>query len=189
MTELLYSADKVVLYFINNTLSSPFLDAFFKIITSVNNWIPVYVILLLLCFFKGGKKGKWAVLFVLLMILVTDQFSAKILKEAVQRVRPCNALTDIITPLGCQGTWSFPSNHAVNNFAVAVFFTLLFPKYRVYYFVAAIFVSVSRVYLGLHYPSDILAGAVIGSFFGYLFGHLTLIISKKNFKLWKRKSI
>ena len=96
------------------------------------------------------------------MIIVTDQTGYKILKEFFERIRPCNALSDVITPLGCTGSYSFPSNHAVNNFAAAVFYFKLFPNLKYPLFITASLVAISRVYLGLHYPSDILGGAIIG---------------------------
>lgn len=170
MADFLYSVDLSIFYFFNHILSSGFLDKFFSIITNVNNWYVAYLILLLICYFKGGRKGKIAVLGIILLVVFTDQAGHKVLKELVQRIRPCNALPDAITPLGCNGTFSFPSNHALNNFAAAVFFYLIFPKLKWALFITAALVSLSRIYLGLHYPSDILAGAVIGSAFGYLFG-------------------
>ena len=169
MLEFLHHIDIEILYFFNHSLSSHILDRFFSIITNVNNWFIAYLILLFISFFKGGIKGKIAVLGVILLIIFTDQFSYKILKEIFQRPRPCIALTNVITPLGCNGTWSFPSNHAVNNFAAATFYYILFPRLKWALFISATLVSISRVYLGLHYPSDILGGAIIGSAFGYLF--------------------
>jgi len=85
-------------------------------------------------------------------------------------------LSDILTPLGCTGSYSFPSNHAVNNFAAAAFFTKLFPRYKSVLFITASIVALSRVYLGLHYPSDIIAGAGIGFVFGYFGGLVVLKI-------------
>ena len=79
-------------------------------------------------FIKGGTKGKLAVLGVLLLIVVTDQTGYRLLKEFFERPRPCNALTDVLTPLGCTGSYSFPSNHALNNFAAAMFFYRLVSK-------------------------------------------------------------
>ena len=176
MIEFLHQIDIQILYFFNQTVSSPILDKFFSIITNVNNWFIAYVILLFISFFKGGLKGKIAVLGVILLIIFTDQLGYKILKEIFQRPRPCIALTNIITPLGCNGTWSFPSNHALNNFAAATFYYLLFPKLKWALFIPAVLVSISRIYLGLHYPTDILGGAVIGIFIGYLFALLELKI-------------
>jgi undecaprenyl-diphosphatase len=177
MVDFLYQIDLQILYFFNHTLSSTALDRFFSIITNINNWFIAYVILLLISFIKGGLKGKIAVLGVILLIIFTDQLGFKILKEFFHRTRPCIALTDILTPLGCNGSWSFPSNHALNNFAAGTYYYILFPKLKWALFISAILISISRVYLGLHYPSDILGGAVIGTFAGYFFALATLKIT------------
>lgn len=169
MADFLYSIDLSLLYFFNHTLSSGPLDKFFSIITNVNNWYIAYIILIGISWTKGGRPGKIAVIGVILLILAGDQLGHKILKEIFQRLRPCNALTDIITPLGCTGSYSFPSNHAINNFAAAMFFFRLFPKLKWVLFITAFLVALSRVYLGLHYPSDIIGGALIGVILGYIF--------------------
>ena len=176
--DFLYSIDLSVFYLFNHTISTPFLDKFFSIITNVNNWYITYVILLGISFVKGGTKGKLAVLGVILLIVLTDQTGYRVLKEFFARARPCNELTDVLTPLGCTGSFSFPSNHALNNFAVAMFFYRLFPNLKWVLFITASLIAISRVYLGLHYPSDILGGAVIGLAFGYIFASGVLYLEK-----------
>ncbi len=165
----LYSIDLSVFYFFNHTLSSGVLNRFFTTITNVNNWYIVYILLLYISFFKGGRRGKIAAIGVILLITFSDQFGANVLKEWVQRIRPCNALSNVITPLGCNGTYSFPSNHALNNFAAAMFYYRLFPKLKWALFITATLIAISRVYIGVHYPSDILGGAIIGAAIGYVF--------------------
>jgi len=174
--DIFYSIDLAIFYFFNHTISTGFFDKFFSMVTNVNNWYITYIILLGLLFFKGGRVGKISVLGILILITITDQTSHKILKEFFERARPCNTLSDILTPLGCTGSYSFPSNHAVNNFAAAAFFTKLFPRYKSVLFITASIVALSRVYLGLHYPSDIIAGAGIGFVFGYFGGLVVLKI-------------
>jgi len=169
VADFFYSIDVSVLYFFNHTLSSGFLNKFFSIITNVNNWYIAYFILLGISFFKGGKKGKIAAAGILILIIFSDQINHKVLKEIFLRVRPCMTLNDIITPLGCDGNYSFPSNHAVNNFAAACFFYRFFPNLKWLLFGTASLVAVSRIYLGLHYPSDVIGGAALGCLFGYLF--------------------
>ena len=182
MADFLYNIDLTVLYFFNHTLSCGALDRFFSTITSVNNWIIAYIILWCICFFKGGKTGKVAAVSAIILLVISDQLGYKILKEYFARVRPCHALSDLNLPTGPTGTFSFPSNHALNNFAIAIFFSRFYPKLKWILFVTASLVAISRVYLGLHYPSDILGGAVIGFVLGYYYAELVIYISKR-FKL------
>lgn len=174
MLDFFYSIDLQIFYFVNHNLSTGFLDKFFSIVTNVNNWYIAYIILLGIAFTKGGLRGKLAVATIILLILVTDQLGHKVIKEFFQRIRPCMSLNNVLTPLGCNGTYSFPSNHALNNFAAATFFYRLFPKLKWVLFITAFLVSLSRVYLGLHYPSDVIGGAIIGSAFGYVFSFAVL---------------
>lgn len=193
MTDFLYSLDLNVLYFFNHTISTGFLDRFFSTITNVNNWYIAYIILIGISWTKGGRIGKIAVIGVILLILAGDQLGHKVLKEIFQRIRPCNALADILTPLGCTGSYSFPSNHAINNFAAAMFFYRLFPNLKWVLFITAFLVALSRVYLGLHYPSDMLGGALIGLFLGYIFAEGAIRLdawfeTRKNLKLKSQNS-
>jgi len=167
--DILYSIDLAIFYFFNHTLSTGFLDKFFSIITDVNSWYIAYIILAGIAATKGGTRGRIAVAGIIILIIFTDQTGYKLLKEIFQRIRPCNVLPDVITPIDCRGSFSFPSNHALNNFAAATFLWRLFPKFKWIFFITAFLVALSRVYLGLHYPSDIAAGAIIGTAFGYLF--------------------
>ena len=179
MIEYLYRIDLSIFYFFNHTLSLPVLDKFFSLITNVNNWYIAYIILLLISFIKGGRTGKITAIGVLILIAITDQLSAHIIKDYFHRLRPCIALSDVLTPMGCTGTFSFPSNHAFNNFAAAVFIYRFFPKLKWALFITAVMISLSRIYLGLHYPSDVLGGAVLGSFIGYFFASFVQWIDKR----------
>ncbi len=175
--DIFYSIDLSIFYFFNHTISTGFLDRFFSIITNVQNWYIAYIILIGILFFKGGRIGKLAAVGIIFLIIVTDQTGYRLLKEFFQRARPCIVLPDALLPTGCTGAYSFPSNHALNNFAAAAFFTKLFSGYKTVLFVTASLVAISRVYLGLHYPSDIIAGAAIGMVFGYIFAFAILKIN------------
>ena len=129
--QVFYSIDLAIFYFLNHTISTGFLDKFFSIITDVKSWYIAYVILLSLVFIKDGRRGKLAILGILVLIVISDQLGYQLLKELFQRSRPCNSLADVLTPLGCNGSYSFPSNHAINNFAAAAFFSTIYKKYKV----------------------------------------------------------
>lgn len=176
--DVFYSIDLGIFYFFNHTISTGFLDKFFSIITNVNNWYIAYLILIGILFFKGGRRGKLAVIGIILLIIITDQTGYKLLKELFERARPCNSLPDVLIPIGCTGSYSFPSNHAINNFAAATFFARLFPGYRIVLYITAFLVTLSRVYLGLHYPSDIIAGAAVGILFGIIFALGVVTVEK-----------
>lgn len=174
MIEHLYNIDLAVFYFFNHTLSNPLFDKFFPFITEVNHWYIAYLVLLLFLTVRGGVKGRLAAFFVLLLVTATDQFSSTFVKHTVERIRPCNVLHDANILASCTSSFSFPSSHAVNNFAVAVFFIMLYPKYKWELLITAFLISISRIYCGVHYPSDVLGGALIGAAFGFIFGFITI---------------
>lgn len=185
MINFLYNIDLTVFYFINHTLANPVFDKFFPFITDLHNWIIAYTILMLLLIIKGGRLGRIAAVGIIFVIAVSDQLSSNLLKHYFQRIRPCNALNDVRLLVGKTSSFSFPSSHAVNNFAAAVFFLKLFPKYKWALLIVASLLAFSRPYVGVHYPFDIISGAIIGSIIGYLFALLALkvdvyISAKKN---------
>lgn len=169
MTEVLYSIDLAVFYFLNHTIANPLFDKFFVFITEVKNWYLAYAILLGILVIKGGKKGRIAALLLIIVIAVSDQLSSFVMKNLFGRIRPCNALSDARILTGCTSSFSFPSSHAVNNFAVSVYFYYIYPNLKWALFISAALIAISRVYVGRHYPSDILGGAIIGSAIGYGF--------------------
>lgn len=169
MTELLQNIDTAVFFLINHNLANPLFDRFFVFITDVHNWYLLYVTLWAILFFKGGRKGKIAAVTALLVITASDQISSSLLKNMIGRVRPCNALENVRMLVGCTGSYSMPSSHAVNNFAIAAFFSLLYKEYKYVLYTVATLVALSRPYVGVHYPSDIVVGAAVGILIGYMF--------------------
>ncbi|NJO68350.1 MAG: phosphatase PAP2 family protein [Bacteroidetes bacterium] len=116
------------------------------------------------------------------MVIATDQVSVFI-KDTVQRLRPCHdmAIQSLVhTVHGCGGKFGFVSSHAANSFGVAMFFTMFFSHrwVGVMLMIWALIVSYSRIYLGVHYPGDVLGGALLGMIIGALFFYANRFCSK-----------
>ena len=143
--------------------------------------MPFYVIGGLWVLYKYRLQGLLILVLAGLTILLSDQTSG-ILKAHFMRLRPCAVMDVRLLVEHCSNTYSFTSNHAANHFAIAVFVSLVFGRYRWLSYVLiswAAFVALSQVYVGLHYPADIAGGALLGS----MVGCLTFLI----FKLIKQK--
>ncbi len=175
----MHDLDLSILYFFNRTIASASLDDFFKAITNVHFWYPVYILAGLYLIYRFRVRGVWMVVAAVLVVATTDSLGHYVAKPLVHRDRPCTMLPSgqhivpwIRLPDGPRGDPSFPSNHALNNFAIATFFFTIWPrkKYIVWLFVGALLISLGRIYEGLHYPSDVVGGALIGMFVGSLVG-------------------
>ena len=182
--------DLDILYFFNRTLSAPWLDLVMIYLTNLQHWMPVYILAMAFLIWKFRWQGVRMVVACALLIGTADFVTNKFIKELVARPRPCSLINDpsglyswIRTPDGIRLGLSFPSSHAVNNFAGVVFFILLFPRNGklLWLFVPAASVALTRPYLGLHYPSDVLGGMMIGALFGWVFSVLYKKIEKRFF--------
>ena len=168
MIEWLYSVDLTIFHFFNITLSTAPGDLFWPYITDYDKRLPIRIILVgiwLLLMVKGGKRGRTAALILIPLIVLSDQFSSHLIKPLAGRIRPCHVLPpdQIHLLVGCGGGLSFPSSHAVNNFGIATMFSFYYPKIRVGLFAFASLIALSRVFVGVHYPFDVLGGAIIGT--------------------------
>ncbi len=181
MTDFFYSIDLAVFYFINHTISNPIFDKFFPFITNPQNWLITGIIFWLILFIKGGRLGKIAAIAIIFLVATSDQISSNLLKNYFGRIRPCNSLSDVHLLVHKTKSFSFPSSHAVNNFALATYLSKLYPHLKWIFLVIASLIAFSRPYVGVHYPSDILFGALIGGLIGYAFA----IIVKKIDEYWK----
>lgn len=173
MIDWLYSLDVAIYLFLNGTLATSLGDVLWPLITDYDKQWPMRVVLLGVWFWlmiKGGKRGRTAALLVIPLLVFSDQLSSNVIKSLVGRVRPCHALPldEIHLLVGCGSGLSFPSSHAVNNFGVATLFSLYYPKARTWLYAWASVVAISRVFVGVHYPSDVLGGTVIGMCVGWL---------------------
>jgi undecaprenyl-diphosphatase len=129
-------------------------------------------------FIWGGKKGRWLVILGLIGVGLADLTSHQFLKPLFVRLRPCHELENVRLLIGCGGLYGFPSNHACNFFGTAVFFTYFYRKLGWVLFLPAILIGWSRIYVGVHYPLDVIGGAV----WGMLLAALVIILSKLFFK-------
>lgn len=165
MSQALYRWDEWLFRLLNGTLTNPVFDVVMPFVTDLNKqpWtIAVAAALIVWTLWKGGVRGRQAVVVVILTILVMDQFNSFVLKDLFLRPRPCHELTDVRLLVSCGGGRAFPSSHAVNTFAGALVLGFFYPRALWYLMGYGALVAYSRVYVGVHYPSDVLGGAVIG---------------------------
>lgn len=172
MLEKLIQLDVQLLVFLNG-LGSATYDGLWLFITKQSNWTPFFLVLLYLVYKKIGIKSTlYLLLFVTLLLVVTDQ-TTNLFKVTFQRLRPCNNpdINSIIRLVKPSNSFSFFSGHAANSSATMTFLFLLLKKYYRYAFLLFLFPLIfaySRIYLGLHYPLDILTGYFFGATFGFI---------------------
>ncbi len=174
--------DQALFHQINGVWHNALLDKILPWTRHSNNWVPLYVILLLWMGYQiGWKTWKW-LLFALINVGVTDQVSSSIFKPLFHRLRPCNdpALLGKTRLLleHCSGGFSFTSSHAANHFGLAMFIFITWgiapQQFTKYFFIWAAIIAYAQVYVGVHYPMDIVGGTIIGLFSGYVMAKLYL---------------
>ena len=167
--ESIVSLDTLLFIFFNQTIANAVFDFIFPIATNGLFWIAPAVLAALLFIRSQKKKAIIVLCLALLTVGVSDPVCNRIIKPAVHRLRPCNPQVHIDQArllLGRKTSDSFPSSHAMNIFAQAVLFSFFYRKRAVWFFLFAAFIGFSRIYVGVHYPFDVLAGAVFGSCVG-----------------------
>lgn len=153
--------DKLFFFLINRDLQNRLFDTLMPFLT--NKSYTIFLALFLWFLFKDKKNALIVLVLAFASLLIAD-LSANTIKNSIQRIRPCNALEGVHLLVGCSNSFSMPSNHAANAFAfVTPFFIMFKDRMRYALVVVAFFVALSRVYVGVHYPFDIIVGGMIGT--------------------------
>lgn len=177
MSEILASLvalDKSIFRFVNQSLANPVTDVIMPFITTDLHLKIFYGVCLFLILWKGDRRMRWAILGSLVVVTLSDQISSAILKPLAGRLRPCKIM-EVHLLVGCGSGFSFPSSHAANLFGQAFFFLPVFPRSGKFLIPLAVLVALSRVFVGVHYPGDILAGAILGTAVGLV---IAILFSK-----------
>ena len=167
--------DKELFKLINGQWTNSFFDWLAPWLRNSTLWVPLYLFLFVLLVINFKKQGFWIFVFAIITVTITDQVSSKIFKPYFGRLRPCND-PDMAAVIRYflhyrPGNGSFTSSHAANHFGLAMFLyaTLKrhFGNWMWLFFVWAFVIGYAQVYIGVHYPFDILGGAVFGCLVGY----------------------
>ena len=171
--DLIQKLDLNLFFFFNTTLSNPFFDIFFPFVTNAKNWLFPLMFFYIFIIIKYKKKGLIIFLLTLSCVIITDAISAQLLKPFFARIRPSHELYDNINLLiGKGGRYSFPSNHAANTMALVFITNFFLNQSFKYLFPISLIIGFSRIYVGVHYPFDVVIGFIVGFIISKFFLHL-----------------
>ncbi|SHF98805.1 undecaprenyl-diphosphatase [Flavobacterium fluvii] len=187
MLDKIVSLDQKLFVYLNS-LGSETYDGLWLMITKQYNWIPLFLFLLYIIYKKvGGKQTLYLILFVAILLVLTDQ-TANLFKNGFQRLRPCNnpEINSFIRIVQSRSSFGFFSGHASSSMGVATFLYLVFKRDFKYFwllFLWPLIFAYSRIYLGLHYPLDIICGYLCGGILGFLMFKFYQMAKKRNFPI------
>ena len=182
MLKILDNIDKGLIVWLHEN-HVPILNQIMPFITDADNWtIPILFLILYLGFFKG-KRGKIALCLLIISLSINDSICAQILKPTFERVRPSHMSIEGLNLLVSKGgKWSMPSNHASNMFSLAVILSYFFGRFKPTLFFLATIIGISRVYVGVHYPGDVIIGALVGYSISWVIITLWVILKMREIK-------
>lgn len=161
------------LFLFLNSLNSPFWDKVMYAISGKIIWFPLYLAILIWIGFKNKRKFPVILLFVIIAATLADQVSVQAFKNVFHRLRPCHdpALQGLIHLVNgeCGGLYGFVSSHATNSFNVALLSIMFIRKrwFTICIILWAAIIGYSRIYLGVHYPGDVICGSIVGALIGW----------------------
>ena len=186
MIDVIINVDKKIYTFFNSSIANPVFDIFFPIITNQDIWIIPILLGIIILSIKGGTKGRIASIVLIIGVILADYSSAQIIKPYFQRLRPSHDILDqirLLVPKG--GRYGFVSSHAANMYVSATILGYFYSKQKRLFFTIASLVAFSRVYVGVHYPADIVFGGFLGYGLGWIAITSWVIIKMKNLKAGK----
>lgn len=178
--EILKDWDQWLFRQINSGLTNPVFDQLMPFLRNGTHWAPLYLFLGVFVLINFRNKGGWWILFFIATVALTDMTGTYLFKHNFERLRPCRD-PDFFFHVRllvnqCSGGYSFTSNHAANHMGMATFFFItfypIFKKWAWLAFLWAVLIAYAQVYVGVHYPSDVLIGGFIGLLAGTLTGKL-----------------
>jgi len=183
MINTIVKIDKNLMIFLNKTLSNPIFDILMPIITNQKFLTIIGVVLIIYLGFYAGKRGKITLIVLIFAAGISDAICAQIIKPWVGRIRPSHEFIEYINLLVSKGgKWSFPSNHAANSFAFATVLSYFYDKNKTMIFSIASVIAFSRVYVGVHYPLDIIFGSLLGYTVSWIILSVWVIIKMRELK-------
>lgn len=186
MIDIIIKIDKKIFTFFNSSIANPVFDIFFPIITNQDIWIIPILLGIIILSIRGGTKGRIASIVLIIGVILADYSSAQIIKPYFQRLRPSHDILDqirLLVPKG--GRYGFVSSHAANMYVSATILGYFYSKQKRLFFTIASLVAFSRVYVGVHYPADIVFGGFLGYGLGWIAITSWVIIKMKNLKAGK----
>ena len=184
--------DRKLFFLVNNGLANDFFDRIMPFVRESNLWVPLYLFMLAFVLVNFGSRGWLWILFAVCTAALCDLVSSHLIKEHIFRLRPCQnpAFAHQIRILAnyCPQSSSFTSSHATNHFGIAMFMVVTLKKYTSpwisLFFLWAAAVCFAQVYVGVHYPFDVVSGGLLGSLLGYIiavfFNNYAGLISLQN---------
>jgi len=178
-SEAIQKLDAYWLYLVNRRWSNPVFDTVVPWLRYQEVWYPCYIFLIAFALINFGKRGGWWIAGFIATIGLSDTVSSRLIKLSVERLRPCNNV-DVLQFLQlrvthCSGGYSFTSSHAANHFAMATFIAItlqpIVGKKIKWVYVWAASIAYAQVYVGVHYPIDVIGGSLVGIAIGWVTGN------------------